>query len=164
MRSLPIRAGAGNLDTGISGYLAGHNRRIEVHKEVSTYTADAGNAHTYGREFEIEALDTQELVASLNIGYTHAALVSANPLDSSFNPGTPLQDDPKWTASASLVYWHPLTDQFALTARADTSYVGGRRGATYAINILPSYQLSNIRGGLEGKKMPSISPTITELP
>jgi hypothetical protein len=38
---------------------------------------------------------------------THAALVSANPLDSSFNPARPLQDDPKWSASASLVYRHP---------------------------------------------------------
>lgn len=59
------------------------------------HTADAGNAHTYGKEFEIQALVTQELVASLNTGYTHAALVSANPLDSSFNPGKLLQDDPK---------------------------------------------------------------------
>jgi len=56
----------------------------------------------------------------------------ANPLDSSFNPGRPLQDDPKWSASASLVYRHPLTDQFALTARADTTYVGGRKGTTWA--------------------------------
>jgi outer membrane receptor protein involved in Fe transport len=115
MRSLPIRAGAGNLDTGISGFLAGHNRRIEVHEEASTYAADAGNAHIYGGEFEIQALVTQELVASINTGYTHAALVSANLLDSSFNPGTPLQDDPEWTASASLVYRHPLMDQFAPT-------------------------------------------------
>jgi len=73
MRSLPIRAGTGNLDTGISGFLAGHNRRMEVHEEASPYTANAGNAHIYGGEF---------------------------------------------AASGPLVYRHPLTDQFALTARA----------------------------------------------
>lgn len=53
------------------------------------HTADADNAHTYGRDFEIQARVTQELVASLNTGCTHAALVSANPLHSSFNPGRP---------------------------------------------------------------------------
>jgi hypothetical protein len=151
----PIRAGAGNLDTGVSGFLAGHNRRIEVHEEARTYTANAGNAHICGGEFEIHTLVTQELVVSLNAGgYTHAALVSGNLLDSNFNPGTPLQYDPKWTASASLVNRHQLMDQFALTARADTTCVGSRRNATYAINTLPSYQLTNIRGGLKGKNGP----------
>ena len=33
---LKDRAGAANLDTGISGLLAGHNRRIEVHEEAKT--------------------------------------------------------------------------------------------------------------------------------
>jgi len=57
-----------------------------------SYPADAGNAHTYGREFEIQALVTQKLGASLNTGRTHAALVSANPLDSFSIPERPLQD------------------------------------------------------------------------
>jgi outer membrane receptor protein involved in Fe transport len=142
------------LDTGISGFLAGHNRRIEVHEEASTYTANAGNAHIYGGEFEIQALVTQELVVSLNTGYTYAALVSPNLLDSNFNPGTPLQYDQKWTAAASLVNRHPLTDQYALTAHADTTCMGSRRDATYAINTLPSYQLTNIHGGLKGRNGP----------
>jgi outer membrane receptor protein involved in Fe transport len=120
------------------------------------YTANAGNAHVYGGELEIRALVTRDLVASLNGSYTHAALVSADLLDSSFNPGTPLQDDPKWTGSASLAYRHDLTDEFALTARADITYVGSRTDTTYEINTLPSYQLANIRAGVEGKKWSAV--------
>jgi outer membrane receptor protein involved in Fe transport len=113
------------------------------------YTANAGNAHVYGGEFEIRAIIVPELVASLNTGYTHAALTSADLLHSDFEPGTPLQDDPKWTGSASLAYRHPLNDQYALTARVDTSYVGVRTDTSYGINTLPSYQLTNIRAGVD---------------
>ena len=36
LKLLEERAGAGNLDTGISGFLAGHNRRIGVHEDAKT--------------------------------------------------------------------------------------------------------------------------------
>jgi iron complex outermembrane recepter protein len=120
------------------------------------YTANAGNAHVYGSELEVRAVIVPELVVSLNTGYTHAALVSADLLHSSFNPGTPLQDDPKWTGSASLAYRHPLNDQFALTARIDTNYVGSHTDVSYLVNTLPSYQLTNIRAGLEAKQWSAV--------
>ena len=120
------------------------------------YTANAGNAHVYGGEFEIRAVIVPELVASLNTGYTHAALTTADLLHSSFEPGTPLQDDPKWTGSASLAYRHPLNDQLALTARADTNYVGARTDTSYTINNLPSYQLTNIRAGVEANQWSAV--------
>lgn len=120
------------------------------------YTANAGNAHVYGGEFEIRAVIAPELVASLNSGYTHATLTTADLLHSSFEPGTPLQDDPKWTGSASLAYRHPLNDEYALTARLDTNYVGARTDTSYAINNLPSYDLTNIRAGLEAKQWSAV--------
>jgi iron complex outermembrane recepter protein len=120
------------------------------------YTANAGDAHIYGGDFEIRALIAPELVASVSSGYTHAVLVSASLLNSGFNPGTPLQDDPKWTGSASLSYRHALTDSLALTARADTTYVGSRTDATYGINTLPSYQLTNLRGGVESGRWTAV--------
>ena len=122
----------------------------------NVYTANAGNAHVYGGELEVKALVTPELIASLNGGYTHAELVSADLLHSSFNPGTELQDDPKWTGSASLAYRHELTEEFALTARADITYVGIRTDTSYQINTLPSYQIANIRGGIEAKKWSAV--------
>jgi outer membrane receptor protein involved in Fe transport len=120
------------------------------------YTANAGNAHVYGGEIEVHALVTNELIASLNTGYVHAFLVSTNLLNAGFNPGTPIQDDPRWTASASLAYRHNLGGDLALTGRADTTYVDSRTDETYSINTLPSYELTNVRGGLEGKNWSAV--------
>jgi outer membrane receptor protein involved in Fe transport len=116
------------------------------------YTANAGNAHVYGGELEIKGLITPEWIAALNTGYTHAVLVSADLQNSIFSPGTALQDDPTWTGSASLTYRHPLTDELTLTARGDITYVGSRTDTTYELNTLPSYQIGNIRAGVEARK------------
>ncbi len=120
------------------------------------YTANSGNAHIYGAELEVKALVTPELTASLNVGATHAVLVSADLLNSIFSPGTALQDDPKFTGSASLAYKHPLTSEFALTARADITYVGSRTDTSYELNTLPSYQIANIRGGIQADKWSAV--------
>ena len=114
------------------------------------YTANAGNAHVYGGELEVHALVTNELVASVNTGYVHAFLVSTNLLNAGFDPGTPIQDDPRWTASAQLAYKHQLSADLAFTARAESTFVGSRTDETYSINTLPGYDLTNVRGGIEG--------------
>lgn len=36
VESTALRGGAGISDTGISGFLAGHNRRVGVHEEIET--------------------------------------------------------------------------------------------------------------------------------
>jgi iron complex outermembrane recepter protein len=114
------------------------------------YTANAGDAHVYGGELEIQAIVVRDLIVSANTSYSHAALVSSSLLDSGFNPGTPIQDVPRWTTSASIAYRHSLTDQLTFTARADNTYVGSRTDETYSINTLPSYDLTNARAGVEG--------------
>ena len=120
------------------------------------YTANAGDAHVYGGEIEVKVVVVNDLVASLNTGYTHAALVSSDLLNSGFNPGTPIQDDPKWTGSASLAYRHELSDKLAVIARVDSTYVGTRTDETYAINTLPSYDLTNVRAGVEHKNWSAV--------
>jgi outer membrane receptor for ferrienterochelin and colicin len=114
------------------------------------YTANAGNAHVYGGELEIQALVVRDLIVSANTSYSHAALVSSNLIDAGFDPGTAIQDVPKWTASASIAYRHNLTDQLTFTARADNTYTGSRTDETFSINTLPSYDLTNARAGVEG--------------
>ncbi len=114
------------------------------------YTANAGNAHVYGGELEIQAIVVRDLVVSANTSYSHAALVSSNLIDSGFNPGTPIQDVPRWTASASIAYRHKLTDQLAFTARAENTYVGSRTDETFSVNTVSSYDLTNARAGIEG--------------
>jgi iron complex outermembrane receptor protein len=120
------------------------------------YTANAGNAHVRGGELEIQAIVVPELTVSGNVGYTHAALVSSTLINAGFNPGTAIQDVPQWTSSASIAYRHSFTEQLALMARADNTYVGSRTDETYSINQLPSYDLTNVRAGLDGGRWSAI--------
>jgi iron complex outermembrane recepter protein len=120
------------------------------------YTANVGDAHVYGGEIEARAIVVRDLEVSANVTYSHAALVSSTLIDAGFNPGTPIQQVPKWSASASLAYHHNLTEDVALTARAESTYVGSRTDATFATNTLPSYDLTNIRGGFEGERWSAV--------
>ena len=120
------------------------------------YTANAGDAHVRGGELEIQAIVIPDLTVSGNVGYSHAALVSSALIDAGFNPGTAIQDVPQWTSSASIAYRHSLMDQLAITARADNTYVGSRTDETYSINELPSYDLTNLRAGLDGGRWSAV--------
>jgi iron complex outermembrane receptor protein len=120
------------------------------------YTANAGNAHVRGAELEIQAIVVHDLTVSANASYSHAALVSTSLIDAGFDPGTPIQQVPHWTSSASIAYRHSLTDELALTARADTTYVGSRTDETFSINQLTSYDLTNIRAGVDGGRWSAV--------
>ena len=115
------------------------------------YTANAGVAHIYGAEVEISALLMPGLVLSANGGYTHATFAIGS-LEAGIIPGTRVQDTPEHTASASIAYRRNLVDQLALTTRIETDYVGRRTDVTYAINQLPSYDLTNFRIGVEAER------------
>ncbi|MBS0395558.1 MAG: TonB-dependent receptor [Proteobacteria bacterium] len=114
------------------------------------YTANAGVAHVYGAELEFNALLAPGLLLSLNGTYTHATFAVGS-LEASIAEGTRVQDVPDHTATMSLAYRHPLTAGIAYTARIDHTYVASRTDVTYAVNHLPSYDLTNARAGLEGE-------------
>jgi len=114
------------------------------------YQANAGDAHIYGSEVERNAILTQGLVLSANAAYTHATLISSSLLDAGITPGTRVQDVPDWTSSVSLAYRRSLSNQLGFTSRIETDYVGTRTDATYVVNNLPSYDLTQIRAGIEG--------------
>ena len=120
------------------------------------YTANVGDAHVYGGEIEARAIVVRDLEASASVTYAHAALVSSTLINAGFDPGTAIQQVPKWSASASLAYHHDLTDSLALTARAESNYVGSRTDETFATNTLPSYDLTNIRGGFQGERWSAV--------
>jgi outer membrane receptor protein involved in Fe transport len=148
-----LRAADNRVTVNASGYFetwSGVQQTNALSPCGYIYTANAGDAHVYGGELEIQAIVIRDLVVSANTSYSHAALVSSALLDSGFSPGTPIQDVPRWTASASIAYRHSLTDRLAFTARADNTYVGSRTDETFAINTLPSYDLTNARAGIEG--------------
>jgi iron complex outermembrane recepter protein len=120
------------------------------------YTANAGNAHVRGAELEVQAIVVRDLTVSANASYSHAALVSTALIDAGFDPGTPIQQVPHWTSSASIAYRHSMTEQLALTARADNTYVGSRTDETFSINQLSSYDLTNIRAGVDGGRWSAV--------
>ncbi len=120
------------------------------------YTANAGDAHVYGGELEVDTIVVHDLEASANLSYSHSALVSSNLLNAGFNPGTAIQEVPKYTGTVALVYRHSLTDELAVTARGESTYTGSRTDATYGINTLPSYQLTNVRAGIEANRWSAV--------
>jgi iron complex outermembrane receptor protein len=120
------------------------------------YTANVGDAHVKGGEIEANAIVVRDLEISGSVTYSQASLTSATLIDSGFNPGTPIQQVPKWSGSAQIAYHHELTDDLAVIARAESNYVGSRTDETYATNTLPSYDLTNIRGGLQGPRWSAV--------
>jgi iron complex outermembrane recepter protein len=120
------------------------------------YTANVGDAHVYGSEIEARAILVRDFEASASVTYSHAELVSSTLIDAGFNPGTEIQQVPRASGSVSLAYHHELTDDLALTARAESNYVGSRTDETFTTNTLPSYDLTNIRGGFQGKRWSAV--------
>jgi hypothetical protein len=49
-----------------------------------------------------------------------------------------------------------LRDELAFTARAESTYVGSGTDATFYINNLPSYDLTNLRAGLDGGRWSAV--------
>lgn len=118
------------------------------------YTANAGDAHIYGGELEISALATAGLMVSANAGYTHAEFAS---LGAGVAPGTPVLNVPAWTSSVSLAYRHGLVNNLNFIARIENNYVGGHYdNAGGIIHNLPSYDLTNLRVGVEGGRWTAV--------
>ena len=114
------------------------------------FTDNSGDAHIYGGEIELNAILVSGLVLSANAGYTHATFVIGS-VEAGITPGTPVQDVPDWTSSVALNYRAGITDGLTFVSRAENNYVAGHTDATFAINHLPSYDLTNLRAGVEGE-------------
>jgi iron complex outermembrane recepter protein len=114
------------------------------------FTGNLGSAHIYGGEAELDALVVPGLLFMLNAGYSHARFVD-NPVESTTTIDNRVQDVPDWTGSASLAYRTGITDTLNFVSRADYSYVGSRIDVTAQPNYLPSYDLVNLRVGVESR-------------
>ena len=111
------------------------------------FTGNAGDAHIYGAEAELDALLAPGLLFSLNGAYSHARYV-ANAVPTT-TIDERVQNVPDWTSAASLAYRHALTQTLRFIARIDNTYVGSRVDTTAQANYLPSYDLTNVRAGVE---------------
>jgi iron complex outermembrane receptor protein len=114
-----------------------------------TFAANAGDAHIYGSELEIDAALAPGLVLSLAGGYTHGRFVTSSFNGLSILTGDQLQNIPEVTTSQSLSYRRPLSDDLTLVARVDNDYIGPRIDVSYGVNQVPSYDIANGRVGIE---------------
>ena len=97
----------------------------------------------------MNAVVVRDLQAMANLSYSHSALATTTLVDSVFTPGSAIQQVPKVTGTVALSYRHQLSDEMAVTARAESTYTGSRTDATYYVNTLPSYDLTNLRAGID---------------
>jgi outer membrane receptor protein involved in Fe transport len=144
------------LTINASGYFENWS---EVQQSVGlscgfNYTANSGDAHIYGGEVEIEALATESLLLSANVGYTHAAFVK---LGAGIPPNTPILNVPEWTSSVSAAYHHSLGNNLNFIARIENNYVAGHYDVAGGVtNRLPSYDLTNLRVGVDGGRWTAV--------
>ena len=119
------------------------------------YSGNLGDAHIYGAETEVNVLLAQGLLLSANAGYTHATIVETAK-GTGVLPGSPVQNTPLWTSSASLAYRRNIGSDLAFTARIENNYVDGHIDVTSQVNHLPSYDLTNLRVGFEGNRWKAV--------
>jgi outer membrane receptor protein involved in Fe transport len=153
------RSDNGRVSVNAAGYFETWTGVQQVNALSScgyVYTANVGDAHVKGGEIEARGIVVPDLEVSGSVTFSQATLTSATLLDSGFNPGTAIQQVPRWSGSAQIAYHHELNDDLSVIARAETNYVGSRTDETYATNTLPSYQLTNIRGGFEGPRWSAV--------
>jgi iron complex outermembrane recepter protein len=123
-------------------------------------TANGGDARIYGLEAELQALLSPEWTLGLNAGYTNAQFTTASAI-TGYPSGYSVPDIPDFTASATLRWKHPVTDQLSVVGTLEGDYVGTRTDAPYGESIsllnintyllhLPAYGFLNARLGLAG--------------
>jgi iron complex outermembrane recepter protein len=143
------------------------NPQISTNLSGFGITANGADARIYGLEAELQALLTPEWTLGVNFGYTNAQFTAASPI-TGFPSGYSVPDIPDVTASATLRWKHPLTDNLSLIGTLEGDYVGTRTDAPYGESItiypgspgyinnfllhLPAYGFLNARLGFSGNQ------------
>ena len=114
-----------------------------------SFNTNAGEAKSYGPELEVSAKLTDSLTANLSGAYTQAFISApSTPTGLTVAPGTPINNIPRYTASASLEYETLLADGYHGIARLNEAYVGPSHDVGYYAEEIPPYGLLDGRLGL----------------
>ena len=151
-----FRSGDGRMTINSAGYFENW-QHIQQNIPLGCgfpFTGNAGDAHIYGAELEINALLVTGLVASINGSWNHAEYIANAVPDTTIDER--LQEVPEVTAAASLNYRHGIVEGLAFIGRIENNYVGSRIDTTAQANFLPSYDLTNIRAGVEGSNWTAV--------
>jgi iron complex outermembrane receptor protein len=109
------------------------------------FTENAGDAHVYGGELEIQARITDEVSMSLGGGYTHAAFTADDPATGAIR-GEQLQNVPPFTGTAAINYRRAIGAGVTLLASINNQYVDARHDE---LGPLPAYDVVNAQVGAE---------------
>jgi len=125
-------------------------------------SANGADARIYGLEAELQALLSREWTLGANFGYTNAEFTADSAI-TGFPSGYAIPDIPDVTASATLRWKHPLSNDLSLIGSLEGDYVGTRTDQPYGetltlLNInnflvhLPAYAFLNARLGVAGNQ------------
>jgi iron complex outermembrane receptor protein len=128
------------------------------------YYNNAGDGRSYGPELEVNAKLSPNWTLSLSGTYTDAKITDPTPAFQQYlsqqvakadgspqcpvtgSCTAPILNVPKDTASAALIYSHPIFGDYQLTGRLDDSFVGTSYDVAYFYGLqLPSYSIANFR-------------------
>jgi outer membrane receptor protein involved in Fe transport len=114
------------------------------------YNTNAGNAKSYGPELEMSALVVDGLTLDLSGTYNTAEIndPSPNAEASGITPGTRVLSVPLYTAVAAVNYQKALTDRLNGLFNISSSLVGPTRDQAAYPQILPRYNLIDMRAGV----------------
>jgi hypothetical protein len=84
----------------------------------------------------------------VNGAYTYATYTQSS-LEAGVAKGERLPDVPMFTASASLIWRHDLSDEYTLVGRLQNNYVGPMTDVTYYVDHLPGHDILSGRFGVE---------------
>lgn len=115
------------------------------------YTGNAGGAHIYGAELEVQAVPVNGLRIGFSGGYSQARIDQTVPNGGSSGDRIPYVPD--WSFDGSADYTFPVTGSWDAFAGADASWQDIRKTDlpenTGTYFNLPSYWLTNVRLGIE---------------
>jgi iron complex outermembrane receptor protein len=114
------------------------------------YNTNAGNAKSYGPELEMSAMVVEGLTLDLSGTYNTAEIndPTAAAQASGIAPGTRVLSVPLYTAVAAVNYQKALTDNLNGLFNVSSSLVGPTRDQAAYPQILPRYNLIDVRAGV----------------
>jgi iron complex outermembrane recepter protein len=122
------------------------------------FTANIGNAETYGPELEVAAKVSDSVTLTLAGSYVTARITSIEPAllgnavgsTEILKPGIPVLNIPKYDVSAAIDWSHSLSDTYKVTARLSETTTGPFYDINYYVQSLPGYTLADARIGVVG--------------
>ena len=139
-------------------YIVWKNIQEELNQTCGfPYTANIGEAVSYGPELEVNMKVIDHLNVGFNGAYTQAYLRSISAgvqgtigSTTALVPGLRLDNVPHYTMNAFATYDFPITDTYKVMARVSSTTIGPTYDISYYTQQIPGYTMYNARIGLLG--------------